>query len=72
MRPKQHPKPRIPDSVCVCGVDRDQDQKPKNHVSIPLSSFPGWLVSGLAAQCYPEPLASWFPPHHVLMPRLRK
>lgn len=69
MRHKQHPQPRIPDSVCVCGVDRNQDRKPKNHVPIPLSSFPGWLVSGSAAQCCPERLAPCFPHHHVLLLR---
>lgn len=63
---------RIPDSVCLCG-GQGQDQKPtKNHVSILLSSFPGWLVSVLAAQCCPERLASYFPHHHVLLLRTRK
>lgn len=65
MRHKQHPKRRIPDSVCVC-VARGQGPRPKNHVPIPLSSFPGWLVSGLAAQCCPERLASSLPHYHVL------
>lgn len=63
---------RIPDSVCMCGRQGLRPEAKKNiHVTIPLS-FPGWLVSVLAAQWCPERLASCFPHHHVLLLRTRK
>jgi len=48
------------------------DSPPPKHVPLLLSSFPGWLVSVLAAQCGPERLASCFPHNHVLLLRTRK
>lgn len=67
MRHKQH-TPRLSNTrqcVFVWRTGTKTRSQKKNHVTIPLS-FPGWLVSVLAAQCCPERLAPCFPHHHVL------